>query len=438
MAPPTITLPAPSLVVLVGASGSGKSTFARRAFRATEVVSSDQCRALVCDDEADQGATESAFAVLHLIVGERLRRGRVTVVDATNVTSRGRAPLLALARRHDLPVTAIVFDLPEAECVERAAARPERRVAADVVRRQREQLEASLPELAREGVERVIVLRTSDETAAAVVRRAPLPPNRRDDEGPFDLIGDVHGCADELEALLSQLGYARGADGAWRHPGGRRALFLGDLADRGPRVRDVLALVMAMVREGSALAVPGNHDVKLAKALRGRAVRVAGGLEQSLSELADAPVAFRDAVADFVGALPSHLVLDHGRLVAAHAGMRADLQGRDSKRVTSFALYGETTGEVDAHGLPVRHDWARGYRGRATVVYGHTPVAVPEWRNRTMNIDTGCVFGGALTALRYPELALVSVPAARAYASPSRAFGPAPDGAPPAVARDGS
>ena len=422
--PGVVTVPAPSLVVLVGASGSGKSTFASRRFLATEVVSSDQCRALVADDEGDQLATESAFAVLDRIVAERLRRARLTVVDATNVTSRARAPLLALARRHDLPAVALVFDLPEDDCVRRAGERAGRPVAAEVVRRHREQLEQSLPELLREGFQRVVMLRSAEEAATTPVRRAPLPPDRRGDDGPFDLIGDVHGCATELEALLAALGYSSGSGGAWRHPAGRRAVFLGDLADRGPRVRDALALAMAMVAAGSALAVPGNHDVKLAKALRGRAVRVAGGLEQSLAELDDASAELRDRVAAFVFGLPSHLVLDHGRLVAAHAGMRAELQGRDSKRVTSFALYGETTGEADAQGLPVRLDWARGYRGRALVVYGHTPVTSPEWRNRTINIDTGCVFGGQLTALRYPELTLAQVPAARRYAEPTRPFPP--------------
>jgi protein phosphatase len=281
---------------------------------------------------------------------------------------------------------------------------------------------------------------------AVTLRREPLASNRRHDEGPFDIVGDVHGCADELEALLATLGYAPAAGGAWRHPGGRRAVFLGDLADRGPRVRDALRIVMAMVASGTALAVPGNHDVKLAKALRGRAVRVAGGLEQSLADLDAAPPAERTAIAEFVGSLPSHLVLDHGRLVVAHAGMRADLQGRDSKRVTSFALYGETTGEVDTLGLPVRLDWARSYRGRAMVVYGHTPVVAPEWRNRTINVDTGCVFGGRLTALRYPELELVQVPARQRYAAPSRPFpsdaavgeGTAPGDAPRAVGPEAS
>jgi protein phosphatase len=113
-------------------------------------------------------------------------------------------------------------------------------------------------------------------------------------------------------------------------------------------------------------------------------------------------------------------VLDSGKLVVAHAGLREELQGRTSGAVREFALYGETTGETDEFGLPVRYNWAADYRGRAMVVYGHTPVPQPEWLNNTINIDTGCVFGGRLTALRYPERELVSVPAAREYATPAR------------------
>jgi protein phosphatase len=129
-------------------------------------------------------------------------------------------------------------------------------------------------------------------------------------------------------------------------------------------------------------------------------------------------------VARFIHALPSHYLLDGGALVAAHAGMKESLQGRDSRRVRDFALYGDATGTLDEQGLPVRRDWAAHYHGAAMVVYGHTPVAEPEWRNRTINVDTGCVFGGRLTALRWPERELVSVPARAAYAEPARAFLP--------------
>ena len=450
-----ITVPELALVLLAGAAGSGKSTFARAHFGHYEAVSSDECRGIVSNDPGDQTSTADAFVLLHHVVALRLARGLLTVVDATNVGPDARRPLLALARRHHVPAVAIVLDLPERVCQARAQ-RPDRPVAPDVVAAQHGQLHRSLPAFAREGFAAVHVLRADVEVANATVVRIPLPSNRVGDHGPFDIIGDVHGCADELEALLTQLGYtpdpgvpdaavsdaagpevvpnggdspSHGAphvDGvrAWRHPAGRTAVFLGDLADRGPRVPDVLRTVMDMVAAGAALAVPGNHDVKLLKALRGHTVQPTHGLAQSLAQLAAAPAALSSRAVEFLDALPSHYVLDGGRLVVAHAGLTAELQGRSSGKVRAFALYGQTTGESDEFGLPVRYPWAAEYRGRAAVVYGHTPVAAPTWVNETIDIDTGCVYGGRLTALRWPERELVSVPAARQYAEPRRPFLP--------------
>lgn len=251
-------------------------------------------------------------------------------------------------------------------------------------------------------------------------------PDRRDDHGPFDIVGDVHGCADELGELLARLGYGRAGDG-WRHPRGRRPILVGDLVDRGPRIADTLDLVMAAVAAGRALCVVGNHDDKLRRALLGRAVQVAHGLDRSLAEIAARPPAYAAAVAAFIAALPSHLVLDEGRLVVAHAGLPEALHGRDTKRVRAFCLYGAATGRLDAHGLPVRGDWGSDYRGKAAVVYGHTPLRAPRWVNNTINIDTGCVFGGRLTALRWPERELAAVGARRAYAF-SPAFAEVPGG----------
>jgi protein phosphatase len=420
-APLELSLPTPALVLLVGPSGCGKSTFAARHFVATEVVSSDHCRALVADDPADQQATAGAFAVLHAIVEQRLAYGRLTVVDATNLRDFARAPLQELARRFHLPAVAIAFDVPAELCRERAGSRPERPVAADVVDRHMEQLPAALAALRAERWQDIVRLRAGDLDRVRV-RRLALPPVRPYERGPFDIVGDVHGCADELEALLGRLGYAPDATGAWRHPEGRRLVFVGDLVDRGPRVADVLRLVMATAAEGAALCVPGNHDDKLLRRLRGQPVTVAHGLQESLDSLAGEPRAFVRRVTAFLGGLPSHLVVDDDRLVVAHAGLRADLQARDSRRVRDFALYGDTTGEVDELGLPVRRDWASAYHGRRLVVYGHTPVARPAWVHGTINIDTGCVFGGWLTALRYPEMELVAEPARRAYAVSRRPF----------------
>ena len=201
-------------------------------------------------------------------------------------------------------------------------------------------------------------------------------------------------------------------------------MFLGDLVDRGPATPAVLATAMGMVEAGSAICVPGNHEVKLLKALRGRNVQITHGLGESLAQLEAEPPEFRERVESFIDGLVSHYVLDDRRLVVAHAGMREEMQGRASSGVRSFALYGETTGETDEFGLPVRYPWATDYRGSAMVVYGHTPTPQAEWINNTICIDTGCVFGGSLTALRYPERDLVSVPAKHTYYEPAKPFLP--------------
>lgn len=424
----TLTLPELALVVLVGPSGSGKSSFARKHFKPTEVLSSDYCRGLVADDENDQAATTDAFEVLHFIARKRLAAARLTVVDATNVQPEARQPLVQLARDyHCLPV-AVVFNLPERVCHERNRARSDRDFGPHVIRQQVQQLRRSLRGLEREAFRHVFVFSTPEEVDAAVLERQPLWNNLRHAHGPFDIIGDVHGCYDELAALLTQLGYqvdpspAVGGAVMVRVPEGRKAVFLGDLVDRGPRIPDVLRLVMGMVEAGTALCVPGNHDVKLLRKLRGRDVQITHGLADSLAQLEREPEEFRRRVADFIDGRVSHYVLDDGRLVVAHAGMKESMQGRGSGQVRDFALYGETTGETDEFGLPVRHNWAAEYRGRAMVVYGHTPVPEPEWLNRTINLDTGCVFGGRLTALRYPEKELVSVPANHTYCPPAKPF----------------
>jgi protein phosphatase len=430
-----VTIPDLSLVVLVGVTGSGKSTFAGRHFLATEVISSDFCRGLVSDDQNDQSATADAFDVLHFIAGKRLAAGRLTVIDATSVQPGARKPLIELARRHHVLAVAIVLDVPVAVCAARNSSRPDRAFGPHVLRQQQAQLRRSVRGLRREGFHRVVVLRGEAEVDGAAIEREPLWNDRRADHGPFDIIGDVHGCFTELTALLGRLGYEIDAGGASaRHPEGRTAVFVGDLVDRGPATPAVLRLVMGMTAEGSGLSVAGNHEAKLVRALRGRQVSVTHGLELSLAQLAAEPPEFSEQVAAFADGLLGHVVLDDGRLVVAHAGLPEAMHGRASAAVRAFALYGDTTGETDEYGLPVRYPWARDYRGRAMVVYGHTPVPEAEWVNGTICLDTGCVFGGSLTALRYPERELVSVPAGEVYYQPARplaAEGPAAAAGPP-------
>ncbi|MFN8223122.1 MAG: polynucleotide kinase-phosphatase [Gaiellales bacterium] len=430
-----IDVPELALVVLVGVSGSGKSTFARTHFLPTEIVSSDSCRGLVSDDENDQSVTKDAFDVLHFIAGKRLAAGRLTVIDATSVRREDRARLVALARSHHVLPVAIVFDVPESLARERNAERLDRQFGAHVISNQARALRKGLRALQREGFRGVHVLRSQEEVDAVEIVRSKLWTDLRDQPGPFDVIGDVHGCCDELEALLAELGYVvtedregdyPGGGPVYAHPDGRRAIFVGDLVDRGPRILDTIRLVRNMVEAGHAYCVPGNHDVKLVRALRGRDVRITHGLADTLAEIDAIPEDRRELAKSetisFLDALVSHYVLDEGKLVVAHAGLKEELQGRSSGKVRDFALYGETTGETDEFGLPVRWNWAGEYRGSAIVVYGHTPVPEADWLNRTINIDTGCVFGGRLTALRYPENELVAVPAAVVYAEPAKPF----------------
>jgi protein phosphatase len=422
-----IDVPELSLVVLIGATGVGKSTFARAHFLPTEAISSDFCRSLVADNENDQSASKDAFDVLHYIAGKRLAAGRLTVIDATNVQQESRKHLLDLAREHDVLPVANVLDVPLQVCVGRNAARPDRPFGAHVIRRQRDQLLRGIRGLEREGFRRVHILRSEAEVSSATVARTKLFNDLRDQSGPFDVIGDVHGCRAELETLLADLGYELRKDEAGRaagarHRAGRRAVFVGDLVDRGQDTPGVLRLVMGMVADGDALCVPGNHERKLLRALRGQKVQVTHGLAESLAQLEGERPGFVAEVESFLDGLISHYVLDGGKLVVSHAGLPERFQGRASGRVRSFCLYGETTGETDEFGLPVRYPWANDYRGSAMVLYGHTPVPSAEWVNGTMCLDTGCVFGGRLTALRYPERELVSVPAARVYYEPAKPF----------------
>jgi protein phosphatase len=410
-----IQIPELSLVLLMGASGSGKSTFARRHFRATEILSSDFCRGLVSDDESNQAATADAFAVLHLIAEKRLAAGKLTVIDATNVQKEARKPFLELAKSQNVLPVVIVLDVLAEICHGRNVSRSDRRFGSQIVRQQVAQLKKSLRHLEAEGFRYRHVLSSPEEIEVATIERQPLWNNRRWDHGPFDIIGDVHGCYEELVELLERLGYRE--DGVVP-PLGRKAVFLGDLVDRGPMAPQVVELVRAMVTAGHALCVPGNHDVKFVRAARGRKVQLTHGLARTMEQYALRESVYSGellAAADFLDQLISHYVLDEGRLVVAHAGLTQPLQGRSSGTVREFCLYGDVTGETDEEGYPVRRDWAVNYRGAAKVVYGHIVVPRAEWVNNTINIDTGCVFGGRLTALRYPELELVSVRARRAY-----------------------
>jgi len=265
---------------------------------------------------------------------------------------------------------------------------------------------------------------------ATVGGSEPVATDWRHERGPFDIIGDVHGCTEELIALLEKLGYSVRLEGKGDNrraittpPKGRRAFFVGDLIDRGPASPDALRIAMDMVASGHALMVLGNHDDKFLRWLKGHQVKIGMGLERTIKQLEGEGEAIKTRARGFLETLPSHAWLDGGALAIAHAGIRENMLGRNSPRARDFGLYGETSGHVDANGLPERFNWAAGYGGSVPVIFGHTPVVTPEWQNNTLCIDTGCVYGGTLTALRWPEREIVSVPAKEAFAELKRGFG---------------
>lgn len=399
-----ITIPDFSLAIVIAAPGSASSAFVRTQFRPSEVVS-------VEDDLLKGGVLPQD---IQEDIETRLRQRCLTVIQARKVLRQDeRAMLIHTAKSHYAQTVAIVL-APEGE---------------EAVPEQVQLLQRSLPQISKESFLDVHVLRSDDEIVGARIERMPTRTDKRKEHGPFDIIGDVHGCVDELIHLMGKLGYAikiTGSGVARRvvslTPKGRRAIFVGDLVDRGPASPDVLRIVMHMVAQGQALAVPGNHDVKLLRWLNGRTVKQGHGIVQTISQLEAEPDEFRDEVRNFIDGLVSHLWLEDGKLAVAHAGIKEEMMGRVSGAVREFCLYGETSGETDEFGLPIRYHWAAEYGGATSIVYGHTPVPEAEWLNNTLCVDTGCVFGGKLTALRWPELEIVSVQATEAYATPIRPF----------------
>jgi protein phosphatase len=415
----TILRVAPSsLIVLIGPASMGKTTWARQHFEPTQVVSADACRAMIADDENDQEATRDALRLFHRIIGERLKRGLPTVADSAALSVNAREELLRDAAVYHRPVIAVVFAMPpdvqQAWNVQRS-----HRAPPAVLAEHRQLLQHTLHVLCNEGFQQIIVLRTPEEMNRLIVRVGAFSPEQ--DQGPFDIIGDVHGCYAELCTLLGKLGYTQQGVG-WSHPDKRRVVFVGDLADRGPQNVAVWRLVVTMAEQGNALLVIGNHDNKLMRWLMGRPVRVGKGLLSTITEIEALPEPeqsdFRARLLALLRATPGYLLLDSERLVVTHAGIRDDMIGHWDRHIASFCMYGDVAG-YDQDGYPQRRNWAseRIVRQPAPlIVYGHVVVDEPGFINNTVDVDTGCCFGGRMTALRYPERAFMHVPAQHVYA----------------------
>ena len=433
-----IEIPHFSLVVLAGISGSGKSSFAKQHFKANEILSSDRCRAMITDSEADQISSADSFELLRQWTAKRLSYGRTVVIDATNTTTEVREPWLKLAQKSGASPTAIVLDFGTELAITRNRAR-QRKVPESVIDRQNQELQADLANLWHEGFDRIHHLTLPADLENLAISRKPSRPDKRMESGPFDIIGDIHGCFDELVLLIDKLGYQLTHTGPSRqeaiayraeHPQNRKLVFLGDLCDRGPKNHLVLRLVMDLVDQGQALALMGNHEAKVRRYLQGKSLQPTHGLAQTIANLDHETPAFRQRILHFFERCWPHFVLDGGRLVVAHGGLPETLHGYEGGKAMRHALYGDVKQGNDEYGLPIRADWAAKYRGEAKVLYGHTPVEEAVWRYGTMCVDTGCVFGGRLTALRYPEDELVAVQARQTYFEPVKPLGRFPTESP--------
>ena len=409
-----LSFPPVCLIVLVGASGSGKSTWAKKHFLASQIVASDDCREMVVDDAASQSANEDAFALFHQWIGLRLKNRRLTVADSTALKPGARDRLIELAHTARVPVHIVAFDVPLEEAIRRDASRPDRSVGEKVVTRHRATLEQALRELPKDTRLARFVTLTPELMDTATVQTTPGALTAL----AFDVIGDIHGCLGELKTLLGKLGY----DSDGTHPEGRVPIFVGDLADRGPDSPGVLRFVCDLVARDKALFVPGNHDDKLFRMLTGGKVQRTHGLDITEEQLLGMPEKERERltldILAYLAPQPVHLVLADGKLAVAHAGIRDDMLGKSSDFIARFTRFGDVRGFAP-DGMPIRHDWAaereNGDNG-ALICYGHTPQDEIVFVNNTVNLDGGCVFGGFLAALRFPERELVTVSAERVYA----------------------
>lgn len=410
-----IIIPTPALVVLVGPAGCGKSTFAAQQFLPTEVVSSDAMRAQISDDPTDQRVSESAFSLVYAIVAERLLHKRLAVIDATNVTPKARAAALALAAECGVPAIALLFSDVSLEQCRLQNAQRSRRVPDHVIGRHFDQMVETLEVIETEGFDAVHPV-----TADTVVQVGTTPIITAIG---WDVIGDVHGCWAELSELIDTLGYELVTDGThtgMRHPEGRRLAFVGDYTDRGPKSVSVLNVVKWLTMDGH-VGVRGNHCDKLRRALKGNKIRVGHGLSETLTALDADPQADKASLLAWLEALPycvklrSHVAATE--LVLSHAGIPRAAIGRSDKRTLSHCLYGEVLGFRE-DGLPERGEsWRESYVGtRQIAVFGHTPVPEVDERDGSVNVDTGCVFGGKLSAYRWPQCEVVSVAAQVTYA----------------------
>lgn len=422
-----IIIPSRALILTVGPAGCGKSTFVLDHFPRTSIVASDVCREMVSDDMRNQECNRQAFDLFHRWIEHRLSLGRLTVADATNLLPSARKKLKEIADRHQVPVIVLEFAVAKSVCLEQNSGRS-RFVPEHVIEKHCNLATQARIEMRSEGYSAIYLVAPQE-----VEYLIKIQSGYREYAAPgFDIVGDIHGCNEELEDLLYNLGYrigeVPGGDGySYVHPEGRKLVFLGDITDRGPDSVETLRIV-TLALEGGHICVMGNHDNKLMRALRGNKVKMGHGLAATFLQIqTECSESEKLTFYQMLSGLPYQVKLKvPGRrdVIACHAGIPKRLIGKDNSEARNHAIYGEVEGPVVEGLYPTRGstyvwDWPNRDGGSPVLVHGHTRVKPEEIvvreKHLVFDLDTGCAFGGALTAMRWPEGTFYSVPAARVY-----------------------
>jgi protein phosphatase len=431
----------PSLVVLMGIAGVGKSTWARKRYNGEQLCSPDAMRKLVSDSEFHQGASTQAGHMVQEQARMRIELGKRAVIDGAHVSNTQRLVWLKFARELNVPTLLVWFDIGIEESLERQSKREERQVPRDILERQSREMGLRVEQrLLGEGWGAILHVKPEHEAGQAAVVRAYVPKvyqvlpcggARIVSKAGYDIIGDVHGCRRELDALLEKLGWeSDGPDSYQPCEPGRVVVFVGDLTDRGPDSVGVLRLVTTMWKKGRAYLVRGNHDDKLMRYFKGNNIKIDDHLQTTVDEceaLEDADrVALIHQSLELLEQAPHWALIGlsdrsfcgtMAEVVVAHAAWKPSLMMSRQDKVTWFCLYGPSSGKLDSHGYPERLDWRTRYPAQAPrCITGHTPFSgEPQWHGRTLCLDTACVFGERLTAWKWPEQQLVSTPAMHSY-----------------------
>ncbi|MEH6904838.1 polynucleotide kinase-phosphatase [Neobacillus drentensis] len=441
-----INLPHAGIVLLVGPSNSGKTTLLNQLIQeqqilSSEVVSSDQFRALVSDvdfidwkrrpkNEADtlfyeyQQISKEAFEAMDYIIAKRCRLNKLTFIDATHLRDYEREKYLQMAKRYHVPAIAIVLNLAETELLRRDLARDFPR-GKNRIKQQYQHFKKTLRSIKKEGFRRCYIF-GEEELQVLNVSRLDNPLLIDVDNG-IDIIGDIHGCFEEFCELLEKLGYRENDKGYFIHPEGRKILSLGDVMSRGPRSIETLQFFQKHVTAGLAYMIDSNHGWKIARWLEGKNVKLAHGDENVKAEFDEYESKFgkeeterlKEQMRDLLLEAKSHYVIQKNGVnvaVAVHAGIKDHYIGKQSPRISDFCRYGDTDG-IDDRGKPIRKDWSIAHQSSELILWGHDPRTQPILVNNTLNIDQGVVFGGNLTAYCFPERKLVSVKAKADYAN---------------------